>query len=78
MAMCLDQFHPEIDLPEFDESPGMIRSEVRVGELLARTKVMRRPSLPIRDLMDYLALHPSLSKRDQAYSRTPHRPNGGP
>lgn len=62
----LDQFHPEIDLPELGETPDMIRSEVRVGELLARTSTMRRGELPVRDVLDYLQLHPNLNKRDRA------------
>jgi lipopolysaccharide export LptBFGC system permease protein LptF len=66
----LDQLHAELDLPEFEESPNMIGSEVRVGELLSRTKVMRRPTLPVRDLTDYLMLHPNLGKRDRALLET--------
>jgi len=62
----LDQFHPELDLPELDETPDMIRSEVQVSALLSRTAVMRRPELPIRDILDYLQLHPNLGKRDRA------------
>jgi lipopolysaccharide export LptBFGC system permease protein LptF len=62
----LESFYPELDLPEFDESPDMIRSEVRISELLSRNTVMRRAELPVRDVLDYLRLHPNLSQADTA------------
>lgn len=60
-----DWFHLELDMPELEETPEMIRSEVEVGELLSRTKAMRRPELPVSDILDYLHLHPNLAKRDR-------------
>lgn len=62
--------HPELDLPEFDETPDMIRSEVRVSDLLTRNRAMRRPELPVRDVLEYLKLHPHLAGPDRALLET--------
>ncbi|MBL9174910.1 MAG: LptF/LptG family permease [Verrucomicrobiales bacterium] len=56
--------HSVLDAPEFDESPSMIRSEVRVGEVLSRARSMRSAELPIRDILGYVRLHPQIP-RDQ-------------
>ncbi|HRI14960.1 MAG TPA: LptF/LptG family permease [Verrucomicrobiota bacterium] len=69
-ADALDVFYPDLDLPEFDETPRLIQSEIRVSDLLTRTKAMRQPDLPVRDVWDYLRLHPSLPRRDRALLET--------
>lgn len=57
--------HRELDVPELDESPAILRSEVRVGEVLSQSRSMRSPELPIRDVLGYLQLHPQLPRRDR-------------
>lgn len=61
----LDLLHPELDLPELDEDPEMISSEVEVGELLSQGGAMQSPDLPVQDILDYLQLHPDLAGRDR-------------
>lgn len=56
--------HAELEVPELDETPDILRSEVRVGELLSRSRTMRSPELPVRDVLGYLRLHPKLPRRD--------------
>lgn len=60
----LGLIHAELDLPELDETPDTLRSEVRIGELLSRSRTMRSPELPVRDVLNYLRLHPKLAQRD--------------
>ncbi|MBX3731875.1 MAG: LptF/LptG family permease [Verrucomicrobiae bacterium] len=62
--------HAELDLPELSESPDLIRSEIRVGEVLSRSRTMRSADLPIRDVLAYLRLHPQLSRRDRSLLET--------
>lgn len=56
--------HAELGVPELDETPEILRSEVRVGEVLSRSRTMRSPELPIRDVLGYLRMHPKLPRRD--------------
>jgi lipopolysaccharide export LptBFGC system permease protein LptF len=66
----LDQPYPELTLTGFTETPEIIRSEIRVGSLLNRTKSMRRPQLGSREIMNYQRLHPEIPARDRALLET--------
>lgn len=56
--------YSEFDAPELEETPDMLRSEIRVGEVLSKSRTMQSPELPIRDVLAYLELHPQLARRD--------------
>ncbi len=62
----LDQSNPELELTGFSETPEIIRSEVRVGPLLNRTKTLRRPRLGAQEIMNYERLHPDIPPGDRA------------
>ncbi len=62
----LDQPYPELTLTGFTETPEIIRSEIRVGAQLNRTRTMRKPQLGSREIMNYQRLHPQIPARDQA------------
>lgn len=62
----LDQPYPELTLTGFTETPEIIRSELRVGAQLNRTRTMRRPQLGSREIVNYRRLHPQIPARDQA------------
>jgi len=66
-AEPLELFHPELDLPELSETPELLRSEIRVGDVLAkaRTRTMRGAELTIREVLSYRQLHPQLPRRDR-------------
>ncbi|MBN8248664.1 MAG: LptF/LptG family permease [Verrucomicrobia bacterium] len=64
-AEPLELLHPELDLPELSETPELLRSEIRVGEVLSRARTMRSAELPIRDVLAYRQLHPQLPRRDR-------------
>ena len=49
----------QLDLPELNEAPALIRSELKISSLnLGRA--MRRPQLSIREILDYQKLHPAI------------------
>jgi lipopolysaccharide export LptBFGC system permease protein LptF len=62
----LDQPYAELTLAGFTETPEIMRSELRVGAQLNRTKTMRRPQLGAREILNYQRLHPQIPARDQA------------
>ena len=61
--------HPVAVFPDLDESPELIRSEIKVG---ARNtlKVMRKPRLSVREVIHYLRLHPDLPTSERNYIET--------
>jgi len=66
----LDQTNAVLALPELNEHPAMLRSELRVGSILNAAKLARRPLLGSREILDYLHLHPELPARDRAVLET--------
>jgi lipopolysaccharide export system permease protein len=50
-------------MPEFNETAEEIRSEIRITRHLT-LKNRHRADVPIVDILDYLRLHPDLSRRD--------------
>lgn len=66
----LDPTFPSLDLPELNESPEVLRSELRVSALLTRSKVIRKPELSVAEVRNYLRLHPNLRAADRALLAT--------
>lgn len=56
-------------LPELDETPEILRSEHRVAGF-NRAKVLKRPQLTVRQVMDYLRLHPDVRPEMRAWLET--------
>jgi lipopolysaccharide export system permease protein len=50
----------ELAMPGFDETPSQIRSEIKISGYLG-LDVTRKADLPLKDIFDYLQLHPNLS-----------------
>lgn len=61
-----NQPYGELTLAGFTETPEIIRSEIRVGAQLNRTKTMRKPQLGSREIVNYQRLHPQIPARDQS------------
>ena len=51
----------ELAMPEFDETPSQIRSELKVSGYLS-LNASRKADIPLKDIYDYLRLHPSLPR----------------
>jgi lipopolysaccharide export LptBFGC system permease protein LptF len=51
-------------MPEFDETPSQIRSEIKIGGYLDLNGA-RKADIPLKDIYNYLRLHPNLP-RDSA------------
>jgi len=56
-------------IPEFNETAEEIRSEIRISRHLT-LKNRPRADLPISEILDYLRLHPNLSRTDSAWLYT--------
>jgi lipopolysaccharide export system permease protein len=54
----------ELAMPELDETPSQIRSEIKIRDYLT-SGGMRQADIPLKDIFDYLRLHPSVP-RDSA------------
>jgi lipopolysaccharide export system permease protein len=52
--------------PEFHETPEMIKSEISVSENITSIERTRRADLPIREILNYLRLHPNPDKAIRA------------
>ncbi|HEY1717062.1 MAG TPA: LptF/LptG family permease [Verrucomicrobiae bacterium] len=50
----------ELAMPEFDETPAQIRSEIKIGGYLG-LEASRKADIPLKDIFEYLQLHPYLS-----------------
>jgi lipopolysaccharide export system permease protein len=50
----------ELTMPDFDETPSQIRSEIKISGYLG-LDASRRADIPLKDIYDYLQLHPNLS-----------------
>lgn len=58
-----------LSLPEFNETPDVIRSEIRLAKSLALGKA-RKADIPVAAILDYLRLHPNPPKKDSDYLYT--------
>jgi lipopolysaccharide export system permease protein len=47
-----------LTFPEFTESPAEIKSEIRINELMGRARPGARADISVREIVDYLRLHP--------------------
>jgi lipopolysaccharide export system permease protein len=54
-----------VELPEFTETPGLIKSEIKIASL-SSIKAGKRAELSIKDILNYLQLHPDMSSADWA------------
>jgi lipopolysaccharide export system permease protein len=54
---------------DFTETPGEIRSEVRIAGRLSLRKA-KQADIPLVDLLDYLRLHPQLQDKDHSWIYT--------
>jgi lipopolysaccharide export system permease protein len=50
----------ELAMPEFDETPAQIRSEIKISSYLG-LEASRKADIPLKDIFEYLQLHPNLS-----------------
>lgn len=55
--------------PQFDETPELIKSEVKVRRDLLRSRV-KQADLSVAEILNYLRLHPNPSRADEARLRT--------
>jgi LPS export ABC transporter permease LptG len=53
-------------MPEFDETPGQIRSEIKISSYQSLRK-NRSSDIPLADIFAYLRLHPNLSRADSRW-----------
>lgn len=56
-------------VPEFSETPEEINSEIMISESKS-LRAAKKADVPIKDLVNYLRLHPSLSSPDRAWLYT--------
>jgi lipopolysaccharide export system permease protein len=49
----------ELTMPELDETPAKIRSEIKISGYLS-LDATRKADIPLKDIYDYLRLHPNL------------------
>ena len=56
----------ELAMPEFDETPGQIRSEIKISSYQSLKK-NRSSDIPLADIFAYLRLHPNLPPTDSGW-----------
>jgi lipopolysaccharide export LptBFGC system permease protein LptF len=56
-------------MPELDETPEILRSELRVSGF-NRAKALKRPQLNVQEILDYRRLHPDLRPQMRAWLET--------
>jgi lipopolysaccharide export system permease protein len=56
-------------VPEFKETPEEINSEIKIRNTMS-LRAARRADVPIKDLLNYVRLHPQLSHSDRAWVET--------
>ena len=59
----------ELAVPEFSETPEEINSEIKIRDSM-RLKTAKKADVPIKDLVNYLRLHPNLSRSDWYWLHT--------
>lgn len=52
--------------PQFTETPRQLRSQTRISELLQDTRLVKKASVSLREIADYLALHPNPPPKEKA------------
>lgn len=60
----------ELAVPELNESPEIIRSEVRVTGLLRQSRLLKKPELAAHEIRDFQRLHPGMRRGDWAILET--------
>jgi lipopolysaccharide export system permease protein len=50
----------ELAMPDFEETPAQIRSEIKISAYLG-LEASRKADIPLKDIFEYLQLHPDLS-----------------
>lgn len=69
-APLLPAFQANIlPMPEFDETPKDILSEIKISEYQG-LRASRRPDIPLADIVAYLRLHPDLPRADSSWLLT--------
>jgi lipopolysaccharide export system permease protein len=58
-----------VRLPDFSETPDLIRSEIKISNLNP-ARAAKRAQVPIRDILNYLRLHPELTPSQKAVVET--------
>ena len=56
-------------VPEFSEMPEEINSEIKIRDSMM-LRAAKKADVPIKDLLNYLRLHPQLSRPDRAWLET--------
>jgi lipopolysaccharide export system permease protein len=56
----------ELTMPEFDETPRQILSEIKISSYQGLKKT-RSSDIPLADILAYLRLHPNLSRADSSW-----------
>ena len=51
-------------VPEFSETPEEINSEIKIPDSMT-LRAAKKADVPIKDLLNYLRLHPQLSRSDR-------------
>jgi lipopolysaccharide export system permease protein len=57
--------------PQFSETPAQIRSELKIRSMLSilPTKGLKRPDIPVIELLNYLRLHPHPEQANAIYTK---------
>ena len=56
-------------VPEFKETPEEINSEIKIRDSMS-LRAAKKADVPIKDLLNYMRLHPRLSRSDRAWLET--------
>jgi lipopolysaccharide export system permease protein len=59
----------QVVIEDFDETPEMIQSEIKISSL-SNLKAARRVQLSLREILSYQRLHPTLQRADAAMLKT--------
>lgn len=57
--------YPLLKVPQFTETPRQLRSQIRISQL-KNIQLAKEASVSLREIADYLALHPDLSPEERA------------
>jgi lipopolysaccharide export system permease protein len=60
---------PRLEIPEFTETPEQIKSEIKMSQVTG-FRSFRDVHFSVREILDYLRLHPDLNRRDRALLHT--------
>jgi lipopolysaccharide export system permease protein len=59
----------ELAVPEFKETPEEINSEIKIRDGMS-LRAAKKADVPIKDILNYLRLHPQLSRPDRCWLET--------